>query len=83
VLETTPRPVHLLGEGIPYHRKFIPDDPGVIVTPEESWRPRAGAVADIGREMALARQFADPDRLTPIYIRRPEPEEKWEASQKV
>ncbi|MEA2735656.1 MAG: tRNA threonylcarbamoyladenosine biosynthesis protein TsaB, partial [Humisphaera sp.] len=34
MLARAPRPVHLLGEGIPYHEKFIPrDDAGVIVTP--------------------------------------------------
>jgi hypothetical protein len=26
--------------------------------------------------------FADPDRLTPLYIRKPEAEEKWEAARK-
>jgi len=40
-LARSPRPVHLLGEGLPYHRSAIPDDVGVIVTPEDLWRPRA------------------------------------------
>ncbi|MEZ0267694.1 MAG: tRNA (adenosine(37)-N6)-threonylcarbamoyltransferase complex dimerization subunit type 1 TsaB [Phycisphaerae bacterium] len=80
ILARTPRPVHLLGEGIPYHRKFIPDSPDVVVTPEDTWRPRAAAVAEIGHAMARAAQFTDADRLTPIYIRLPEAEEKWEAA---
>ena len=83
VLERSPRPVHLLGEGIPHHQKFIPADPGVIVTNEQTWQARAGAVAVIGFEMSARGEFADPDRLTPIYIRKPEAEEKWEARQKV
>jgi hypothetical protein len=29
--------------------------------------------------MARAGEFVDPDRFTPIYIRRPEAEEKYEA----
>jgi tRNA threonylcarbamoyladenosine biosynthesis protein TsaB len=79
MLARASRPVHLLGEGIPYHEKFIPrDDAGVIVTPAELWRPRARIVAAIGGQMARAGQFADPDRLTPIYLRIPEAEEKWE-----
>jgi len=82
VLARTPRPVHLLGEGIPYHRKFIPEAADVLITPEEIWRARAAAVAQIGYAMARAGQFTDPDRLTPIYIRKPEAEEKWEAAQK-
>ncbi|HZN66118.1 MAG TPA: tRNA (adenosine(37)-N6)-threonylcarbamoyltransferase complex dimerization subunit type 1 TsaB [Tepidisphaeraceae bacterium] len=75
-----PRPVHLLGEGIPFHRQHIPpNDPGVIVTEEELWRPRAAAVAEIGSIMARARLTADPMGLTPVYIRRPEAEEVFEA----
>jgi tRNA threonylcarbamoyladenosine biosynthesis protein TsaB len=75
------RPVHLIGEGIPYHEKFIPkDDPSVIVTSPELWRPRAAVVAMIGRARADRGEFIDPDKLTPIYIRKPEAEEKYEAS---
>ena len=79
MLARTPRPVHLLGEGIPYHEKFIPkNDPGVIVTSPDTWRAKAGAVASIGMAMAKVNQFADADRLTPLYIRKPEAEEKWD-----
>src|SRR5688500_6053814 len=32
-----PRPVHLLGEGLPHHEKFVPrDDPSIVTTPPES-----------------------------------------------
>jgi hypothetical protein len=69
--------VHLHGEGIPYHRAYIPPtDGGVIVTREDSWRARAAAVATLGWPMARRGEFADAYRLTPIYIRRPEAEEK-------
>jgi tRNA threonylcarbamoyladenosine biosynthesis protein TsaB len=78
MLTRSPRPVHLLGEGIPYHEKFIPKaDAGVIVTPTESWRATASAVAQIGLAMAQRNEFADPLTLVPIYIRRPEAEEKF------
>src|SRR5204863_3239507 len=80
MLERSPRPVHLLGEGIPYHQKFIPpDDAGVVVTREETWRARAAAVAKIGARLSASGEFADPLRLIPIYIRRPEAEEKADA----
>lgn len=82
VLARAPRPVHLLGEGIPQHEKYIPkDDPGVAVTAPESWRARAAVVAKVGRGMAHAGQYADPFLLTPIYIRPPEAEEKLAAGQ--
>jgi tRNA threonylcarbamoyladenosine biosynthesis protein TsaB len=79
MLQRAPPPMHLLGEGIPYHEKFIPDEPGIIVTPPELWRARASAVAKLGAELAGNGQFSDPDRLTPIYIRLPEAEEKLVA----
>lgn len=81
MLSRAPRPIYLLGEGIPYHKKFIPaDDPAIIVTPEDLWRARSAAVAEEGARLAAGNQFTDPDRLTPIYLRRPEAEEKWEKS---
>jgi tRNA threonylcarbamoyladenosine biosynthesis protein TsaB len=76
MLARSPRPVHLLGEGIPYHQKFIPDDRQIIVRPQESWRAGASVVAKLGTQMAQRGEFADPFKLTPIYIRRPEAEEK-------
>jgi tRNA threonylcarbamoyladenosine biosynthesis protein TsaB len=79
MLKRSPRPVHLLGEGIPYHQKFIPmDDPGIIITPSELWRARASAVAEEGSRLAAEGQFTEPDQLIPIYIRMPEAQEKWE-----
>jgi len=83
VLSRTSRPVHLLGEGIPYHQQFIPaDDPSIILTPPEAWRARAAAVAEVGYAMARRGEWADPHRLTPVYVRRPEAEEKLEARQR-
>jgi tRNA threonylcarbamoyladenosine biosynthesis protein TsaB len=79
VLARAGRPVHLIGEGIPYHQMFIPaDDSVVIVTPPELWRARAAAVAQIGYAMAQRREWTDPDRLVPIYVRKPEAEEKYD-----
>jgi len=79
MLARAPRPVHLLGDGIPQHQQFIPSgDTGVVLTAPETWRPRASVVASEGVRLAAAGTFADPDRLTPIYLRKPEAEEKWE-----
>ena len=39
-------------------------------------------VAELGNQLARAGQFADPVRLTPTYIRKPEAEEKFEAARK-
>jgi tRNA threonylcarbamoyladenosine biosynthesis protein TsaB len=80
MLERSPRPVHLIGEGIPCHRKFIPpDDREVFFVAEEGRRARASEVAKLGAPMARRGEFVDPLRLTPIYIRKPEAEEKWDS----
>jgi tRNA threonylcarbamoyladenosine biosynthesis protein TsaB len=79
MIKRSPRPLHLLGEGIPFHRKFFPSDSSIIETSEESWRARAAAVAKIGAAMAKNDEFADPFALSPIYIRKPEAEEKWDV----
>jgi tRNA threonylcarbamoyladenosine biosynthesis protein TsaB len=77
MLARSPRPVQLLGDGIPFHEKFIPkDDAGVVATGSDLWPARAAVVARIGMELAASGHFADPYRLTPIYIRLPEAEEK-------
>jgi tRNA threonylcarbamoyladenosine biosynthesis protein TsaB len=79
MVERSPRPVHLLGEGLPFHEKFLPADrEGIILTPADCWRARASAVAEIGMELAAAGRFTDPDRFVPLYVRKPEAEEKWE-----
>jgi tRNA threonylcarbamoyladenosine biosynthesis protein TsaB len=77
MLSRSPRTVHLVGEGIPHHHAFIPpQDSSVIVTSAESWRARAGTVAEIGYRMLREGRGTDPQQLIPIYIRRPEAEEK-------
>jgi len=80
MLARAPRPVYLLGEGCPYHRKFIPPDTDVMVTPENTWTARASVVATLGHALARVGAFVDIDRFTPIYLRKPEAEEKWEQS---
>lgn len=81
MIDRAPKLVHLIGEGIDYHRESIPERDDVIVTQSDSWRARAGVVWQIGREMAERGEFTDPWTLTPIYIRLPEAEEKWQAAQ--
>ncbi len=80
MLAKSPRPLHLLGEGIPYHKKFIPaDDPEIQIAEESRWRPHARTVATLGWNLAREENFIDPVALKPIYIRRPEAEEKLDG----
>jgi tRNA threonylcarbamoyladenosine biosynthesis protein TsaB len=76
VLARAGRPVHLLGEGIPYHQHLIPPDSRIITTPPELWQPRAAVVGRLGWQMARGGHCADILRLIPIYLRPPEAQEK-------
>lgn len=80
VVATAPRPLHLLGEGLPYHLDTLPSREGIEVTPESDWRARASVVARLGHVMALRGAFADPLTLTPLYVRLPEAVEKLQAA---
>ncbi len=79
MLERAPRPVHLLGEGVPFHEKFLPSDRnGIFITPENCWRARASVVAELGIKLAQAGSIINADSFTPTYVRKPEAEEKFE-----
>ena len=78
MLAASPRPLHVLGEGIDYHREALSFGPDVIELPRELWPPRADAVYRLGRRLAQAGRFTPPDAAIPTYIRRPEAEEVWE-----
>ncbi|MGC4030716.1 MAG: tRNA (adenosine(37)-N6)-threonylcarbamoyltransferase complex dimerization subunit type 1 TsaB [Tepidisphaeraceae bacterium] len=76
------RPVHLIGEGIPYHRDaWQAAGDGVVITDESLWRARAAAVAELGHTMAERGEFADAYELIPLYVRIPEAEEKRLAAE--
>ena len=82
VIARAPRPLYLLGEGIPLHADSVPTDGSVIVTGPDTWRARAAAVATVGNAMAGVGQFTEPMQLVPIYVRRPEAEEKRLAAER-
>jgi len=76
-LSRCPRPVAVLGEGVNYHRQAI-DESGAAVLDSSLWAARAENVFHVGIELAAAGRFTPPGELLPLYIRRPEAEEKWE-----
>jgi tRNA threonylcarbamoyladenosine biosynthesis protein TsaB len=49
-----------------------------LFAPISAILPSAAAVAEIGLDMIKSGKLADPDSLTPMYIRRPEAEVAWE-----
>ncbi|UCD29837.1 MAG: tRNA (adenosine(37)-N6)-threonylcarbamoyltransferase complex dimerization subunit type 1 TsaB [Planctomycetota bacterium] len=72
-----PQPLALLGEGIDYHGQAI-DTAGVTVLDKNFWPGRAENVFHVGLELADQEKFTPGPQLMPLYIRRPEAEEKWE-----
>lgn len=52
------------------------------IAPLAAMVPSAASVAEIAHRMLKAGQQADPDNLSPLYIRRPEAELAWEKRQR-
>jgi tRNA threonylcarbamoyladenosine biosynthesis protein TsaB len=53
-----------------------------LFAPVSAILPSAASVAELGLDMIKSGRLADPDTLTPIYIRRPEAEVAWEKRSK-
>ncbi len=83
ILARAGRPVYLLGDGIPYHRDSFTESPEVVLTASDTWVGRAEVVAALGHQLALRGSTVDPMSLVPLYIRRPEAEEKMDGSAKL
>jgi tRNA threonylcarbamoyladenosine biosynthesis protein TsaB len=49
-----------------------------LFAPRSATLPSAATIAEIGLTMIKSNRQADPDSLTPMYIRRPEAEVAWE-----
>jgi len=78
LLARTERPLAILGEGVAYHRSALAA-PEVSVLDDQLNRPRAEVVLQLGWELACSGQLADVKTLVPIYLRRPEAEDLWNA----
>jgi tRNA threonylcarbamoyladenosine biosynthesis protein TsaB len=79
LLARIPRPLHILGEGIAYHRPAIASAGGEIMEVNELlWQPQAAMVHKQGLALAKAGTFTDRGALLPIYLRKAEAEEVWE-----
>lgn len=68
-------PCLLLGEGIKSYDDIFRKD-GISMASEEMWRARAETVADMGLRAYKEGRLDNPHTLAPIYMRRPEAEEK-------
>ncbi len=65
------KPIWLLGDGLVYHKDKYKAE-GVFFLDEKYWSPRANKVHMLGWQMAQQSRFADPIKLTPFYLSRPD-----------
>lgn len=75
------RPLWITGEGIDYHRQALAGQEGVVLVDPQFWIGQARHVLALGRALAQEERFTSRDQLTPIYIRLPEAEERWQLRQ--
>jgi len=77
MLDRMGKPLRILGEGLQFYSGQCQAE-GVERLPEPYWGGRARCVYLCGRRLAEAGRFANVDSLEPMYLRRPEAEERWE-----
>jgi len=75
LLDTSPRPLSILGEPLGALPQPMPK--GVMILRPELAIPQARHVWRLGREKAKLTEFADPISLTPLYASAPEAEQQW------
>src|SRR5262249_20794384 len=76
-LARLPRPLVVLGEGVAYHAEPISAAQVEILT-EQLCHPSAREVFELGSNLCQKSTYSSGSQLIPLYIRRPEAEEKWE-----
>jgi len=68
------------GEGLAIHQEAAIESGAIILAPE-LWPGRAEHVFALGIAQAHAGAYTPAGDLVPLYIRRPEMEERWEKRQ--
>ena len=71
-------PVTVVGEAAPDYSEAL-SEYGLCVAPPHIRLPKAGSVAMLGLELFAAGKASKGYDLTPLYVRRAEAEELWEA----
>jgi len=75
VVASLARPAWVLGDAVDFHPDAFDAD-GIHAAPEAVWAVRPGVVGLLGEQLARRGEVADAASLAPIYLRRPEAEEK-------
>jgi len=67
VLDGIDRPTLVFGDGVGLYGDSLKKNPLVSIS-MENWHPRAEVLAGLGFQAAKKRQFANPDKLVPMYL---------------
>jgi len=78
--EDLPDGTLLLGDALEYYREVF-SRPGLTVADEALWQPRAAIVAELGYRLYQGGQRDSAMALAPLYLRRPEAEDRWREKQ--
>ncbi|HUT33374.1 MAG TPA: tRNA (adenosine(37)-N6)-threonylcarbamoyltransferase complex dimerization subunit type 1 TsaB [Planctomycetota bacterium] len=73
-----PTPCLVLGDAVERHGAALAR-PGVTWAERDAWRPRAAVVARLAAARYDAGERQELHAIGPIYLRRPEAEDRWEA----
>lgn len=71
--------VFMLGEGLVYHKARF-EAPDIKFLDAQWWPPHARNLLRLGQLHAKSNSFADPLKLVPVYIRKPDAVEKMKRS---
>ncbi len=74
-------PATILGAGVPRHFDVIEQSTGIAIAGSDCDFGRAEWVLRLGARLAAQNNYISLNELIPIYIRKPDAEEKWEARQ--
>lgn len=77
---TLPEGTFVLGDALEFYRDVY-DRNGLRLADRSLWRPRAGIVAQLGFRLHAQGRRDDCMSLVPLYLRRPEAEDKWREKQ--
>ena len=80
-LSKTPRPLHILGQGINYHKSEL-ESCSVTILDETYYAPSAENAFECGKLRRDAGLYEDISNFIPIYMRKPEAELKWKELDK-
>ncbi len=70
-------PVVLVGDGALQYRQEFADVSGVEMGDEDHAHPSAESLVLLAHAQALREEFVQPDRIRPLYLRRPDADPGW------